>query len=368
MRRQLRLAADLSSWMQQSGVAPPELVGDRLDQFLRFREAGGSTILLSRRALRPLLDHLGQAGVVFSDVPWHDCHHHGALLDAYERYLVSERGLRPATVACYLRASTRFLDMTDPAPSALWTLSGRTVSAFVLHDVASRRVAAAKQAVNALRSCCRYLFIAGLTERDLSGAVPGVAGWSSPSVPRGIDHVIVDRLLSSFDATTVTGRRDYAMVQLACRLGLRSSEVTSLCLDDIDWFHGELLIRGKGQTIERLPLPADVGAAVARYLSGGRPRCAARNVFLTARAPTRPLGHGALTAVLHRGCDRAGIERFGPHRLRHTAATAMLRQGASLLEVAEVLRHRSTQSTARYAKVDYQTLRPLARAWPVVAP
>ena len=354
--------------MQRTGTALPELDGDRFDEFLRCREAGGSTVLLSRRALRPLLDHLRAAGVVFDDVPGRGGHHHAALLDAYERYLLSERGLRPATVACYLRVATRFWDTTDPAPSALWTLSARIVSAFVMQDVASRQVASAKQIVNALRACCRYLFVAGLTQRNLSGVVPGVAGWSSPSVPRGIDHTLVDRLLSSFDTTTVTGRRDYAMVQLACRLGLRSSEVTSLCLDDVDWFHGELLVRGKGQTVERLPLPADVGAAVARYLSDGRPRCTARQVFVTARAPTRPLGHGALTAVLYRGCDRAGLERFGLHRLRHTAATAMLRQGASLLEVSEVLRHRSAQSTARYAKVDYQALRPLARDWPVVTP
>ncbi|MQB02400.1 MAG: tyrosine-type recombinase/integrase [Actinobacteria bacterium] len=170
--------------------------------------------------------------------------------------------------------------------------------------------------------------------------------------------------LDSCDVATAVGRRDYAVLVLLARLGLRGAEAAALELDDVDWRGGEVAIRGKGRRLERLPLPVAVGEALAAYLTGGRPRCGAATVFVTARAPYRALTPMAVRQIVARACRRAGLRRLGAHRLRHTLATAMLQAGAPLAEVGQVLRHRSHLATATYAKVDEQALRPLARPWP----
>jgi site-specific recombinase XerD len=160
------------------------------------------------------------------------------------------------------------------------------------------------------------------------------------------------------------GRRDYAILVLLARLGLRAAEVAALRLDDIDWRAGEIVVRGKGHTEERLPLPSDVGAAIAAYLQRGRPRRPEREVFLRMSAPLRGLTPEGVSEVVRAASERAGLGSFGSHRLRHTAGTEMLRAGASLSEVAQVLRHRSVATTAIYAKVDHRALRQLAMPWP----
>jgi integrase len=187
------------------------------------------------------------------------------------------------------------------------------------------------------------------------------------SLPRGLDTAVVTRLLESCDHATVVGRRDYAILMLLARLGLRGGEVTSLELNDFDWRSGEITVHGKGCRLDRLPLPVDVGEAIVAYLAQGRPHRAGRAVFCTVRAPYRPLTAAALRQVMGRACRRAGLPRAGAHRLRHSLATDMLRAGASLSEVGQVLRHRSQLSTAIYAKVDENALAPLARRWPTGA-
>ena len=183
----------------------------------------------------------------------------------------------------------------------------------------------------------------------------------------GLDAAVVARLLGSCDRATVVGRRDYAILLVLARLGLRGGEVAGLELGDIDWRSGEVTVRGKAERVDRLPLPVDVGEAMVAYLADGRPACAARSVFCTVRAPYRPLTPAAIRQVMGWACRRAGLPRVGAHRLRHTLATDMLRAGASLPEVGQVLRHRSDLSTAIYAKVDESALRPLARPWPMGA-
>ena len=167
---------------------------------------------------------------------------------------------------------------------------------------------------------------------------------------------------------TATDRRDYAILLLLARLGLRRGEVARLGLDDIDWRAGELTVIGKGEMMDRLPLPAGPGEAIAAWLVDGRPECPTRSVFTTLRPPGRPLSSGAIGHIVASACQSAGLERIGAHRLRHTLATAMLRAGAPLSEVGQVLRHRSARSTAIYAKVDEVALRPLAKPWPGSAP
>jgi integrase len=195
-------------------------------------------------------------------------------------------------------------------------------------------------------------------------AVPTVANWRLASLPKSLSVDEVAALLASCDRRTRFGRRHFAVLALLARLGLRAGEVAGLCLEDIDWRCGELIVRGKGPKEERLPLPADVGEAIAGWLQRGRPRCAAREVFIRVRAPHRRLSPGGVSAIVRAACARAGVAEINAHRLRHTAATEMLRAGAGFDEIGQVLRHRSVLSTAIYAKVDRVSLRALAKPWP----
>lgn len=228
----------------------------------------------------------------------------------------------------------------------------------------SRRPGSAKFVVTALRSLLRFLFLAGHTHCQLASAVPAVAHWGAGSLPRALSPDGVAALLADCDAATLGGRRDRAVLALLARLGLRAGEVAGLELEDLDWAAGEISVRGKGSRRERLPLPADVGEALVAYLRGGRPRVGCRKVFLRLNAPIEGLTVPAVTAVVYRACARAGLPRAGAHRLRHSAASAMLAGGGTLLEVGQVLRHVRLETTAIYAKIDQAALRGLARPWP----
>jgi site-specific recombinase XerD len=221
--------------------------------------------------------------------------------------------------------------------------------------------------VGALRSLLRYLHVAGVTATPLVWAVPSVADQRDRSLPQGLDCAALARLLASCDQRRAIGRRNHAILLLLARLGLRAGEVAALELEDVDWRRGEILIRGKGNRRDRLPLPSDVGEALATHLRRGRPRTECRALFLRADAPVGPLSRSAIGWVVREACVRAGIPPVGPHRLRHTAATGMLRAGASMAEIAQVLRHDQIQTTAIYAKVDRLSLRALAQPWPGVA-
>jgi len=212
----------------------------------------------------------------------------------------------------------------------------------------------------------RYLAVEGLVAADVGSSFLSVAGGGQP-LPRGIGSGQIEALLASCDRRRGIGRRDYAILMLLARLGLRGGELVGLCLEDVDWRGGEITVRGKGSRIDRLPLPVDVGEAVAAYLRRGRPPCGSRAVFVRHQAPFVGFaGTGALRGILARACTRAGVAYACPHRLRHTAATGMLRQGASLAEIGQVLRHGQARATAIYAAVDDERLRVLAPAWPVV--
>jgi integrase len=239
--------------------------------------------------------------------------------------------------------------------------------AFVVAVCPQRAAGSAKMIVTALRSLLGWLHLDGQLPVSLVGAVPSVAGWRLTGLPRGLEPDQLRRLLASCDRRRACGRRDYAIMLMLSRLGLRAGEVAGLWLDDIDWRHGEITVRGKGNRAERLPLPADVGAAVAGYLRRGRPTTAqGRSVFVRVKAPHRALTSAAVSNVVFDSAHRAGLGSIRAHRLRHTAATAMLRAGSPLAEVGQVLRHRSTLTTSLYAKVDRDALAVLARPWPAV--
>jgi site-specific recombinase XerD len=246
-------------------------------------------------------------------------------------------------------------------------LRARDVVRFVQRQVPHLHLKCAKLLTTALRSFLRYTHYRGDVTLDLAAAVPIVANWSMPSIPRAIGADQVGQLLASIDRGTTIGRRDYAILLLLARLGLRSGEVAFLELDDIDWDAGQVSVRGKGGQRTALPLPTDVGEAIAAYLRHGRPRSIGRRVFLRSKAPIRGfLSQCAIGSIIEHALQRAGIQAptMGAHQFRHALATQMLRHGASLTEIGEVLRHRSVQTTTIYAKVDLKALRTLALPWP----
>jgi site-specific recombinase XerD len=288
-----------------------------------------------------------------------------ALLAEFGAWLAGERGLSAVTVRCYGKQARVFLaHLPEPLDAALARLDAGQVTSFMLGYCQGRNTESAKAMVTAARALLRFLHVSGRTPALLAGAVPAVAGWRLASLPRGLPAAEVERLLDGCDRETVVGRRDYAILTVLARLGVRGAEVAALRLGDIAWQAGEVVIRGKGSRLERLPLPVPVGAALAAYLTGGRARCESPAVFVTVRAPHRQLSPEAVRAIMGRACDRAGLARRGAHRLRHSLATEMLRAGASLPEVGQVLRHRSQLATSVYAKVDQNALRILARPWP----
>jgi integrase/recombinase XerD len=284
------------------------------------------------------------------------------LVEHYRGWLVAERSLAPATVKYYVSAARLFL--SECGGLELKSLTLGEVTRFVVRQCPRFSAGHAKNLVTGLRSLLGYLYLEGLTDRQLAPAVPTPSGWHGSNLPKGLGADALAALLAVGDDATAVGRRDHAIVVLLARLGLRAGEVCSLTLDDIDWSQGEIVVRGKGSRTEALPMPVDVGEALVGYLRTGRPKASCRSLFLRAHAPMVGLSSSSICGVVHRACIRAGVPPVGAHRLRHSAATAMLRAGASLEEVGQVLRQRSTQVTALYAKVDFVALATLALPWP----
>jgi site-specific recombinase XerD len=364
--KQLQLMAHLSRWMAARDLEPAALGGIEIERFLWERRAAGRVQLASARALVPLLGYLRGLGVAppagVREAPTPA----GALLEAYAEHLTVRRGLAAETVRGYCNTARAFLDDRERVSGdlALKALDVAAINDYLLR--ASRRgsVSSAKATVTGLRSLLRFLHLQGLIDRELAIAVPSVANWRLASLVKALDTDSVARLLRSCDRSTALGRRDFAIVLLLSRLALRIGEVAALRLEHVDWRAGELVVYGKGSREERLPLPVDVGEAIVDWLRAGRPDCQSRFVFTRARAPHEGLHPAALNAVVHRACKRVGLPEVGAHRLRHTAATQMLRAGSSLRDVGQVLRHRSSEVTSIYAKVDRRALVVLVQPWP----
>jgi len=287
----------------------------------------------------------------------------------FARYLVEERALSQASLDNSLPFVRSFLAHRFGAgPVVLGDLRAPDVTRFLVRKVHTVGASRAKLMVGALRSFFRFLRWRGDIAIDLAFAVPRVADWRLSSLPKSLPAGDVERLIMSCRRATVTGQRDYALLLLLARLGLRAGEVVALTLDDIDWDAGELKVRGKGGREDRLPIPRDVGRAMATYLRQGRPRdCTTRRFFIRRKAPLRGFASSvAVCTIVRRALERAGITspHKGAHLLRHSLATEMLRRGAPLAEIGEVLRHRLVDTTAIYAKVDLVALRALAQPWP----
>jgi site-specific recombinase XerD len=367
--QQVCFLAHLDRWMGRTGLAVGDLTADVVDAFLRERRAAGYALYRSRRAIAPLLEFLAAREVLPVDEPTPP----GPverLLGEYGFYLTLERGLVAATVDCYVRCVRPFVASRVRGDDLdLVSLTAADITEWVLHACPGRAKGSAKLVVTTLRSLLGWLHLTGTIPADLTGAVPPAANWKLARLPQGMEREEVRLLLGSCDRRTAVGRRDYAILVVLTRLGLRAGEVAGLGLDDIGWRHGELTVVGKGARVERLPLPADVGAAISGYLRRGRPASALdRSVFVRARAPHRGLSTSGVSTVVRHAATRADLGAVGAHRLRHSAATAMLRAGSPLAEVGQVLRHRSAASTAIYAKVDRDALRALTVPWPTAVP
>ena len=286
-----------------------------------------------------------------------------AQLADFSVYLREQRCVSMLTVEAYVADVRRFLARCGS--KSLGELTPADVTQAILSEANGRHApATVRRYGGSLRAFLRYGHLVGLIGSDLSAAVVPVSGRQVSLLPQGLTHAQARALLHSCDRRRAVGRRDYAMIVLMLRLGLRANEVAALQLEDIDWRTGQITVRGKRARSDQLPLPADVGTAIAGYLQRGRPATSARAVFIRTSPPLAGVTRSAVSSVVRRTSARAGLEAFGAHRLRHTTACHLLRAGGSLVEIGQVLRHESLGTTARYARVDVERLRTIAHAWP----
>ena len=367
-RAKIRLVADLSIWLGRRQMDVADLLEDRIHRFLKARK---NQSLLRREdswTLTQLLAHLRRQGAVFPQPARPMATPIDRITRDYTRFLVQERGLRPATLTNYVPIARRFLERKFGAGKLSWSKLHLTdVTGFVVGDSLKVSPRRAQYSASALRSFLGFLTHQGKVSASLAAAVPAVANWRLAELPQFLQPAEVEKLLRSCNRRTSTGRRDYALLLLLARLGLRAGEVVHLTLESINWVAGEVLIQGKSAREDRLPLPPDVGGALAAYLRRDRPACSSRRVFVRMKAPRQGFASSAaVCTIVQRALHRADLHppKMGAHLLRRSLATKMLHRGASLTQIGEVLRHQLAQTTEIYAKVDLAALRALAQPWP----
>lgn len=365
-----KLLNDLSGWLQSQQLAMGDLSMAQVDRFMADRRAAGVRKLKTRKALGPILGHLRGLRLVPAAEAAVEDDPARAILNRYRQFLTTERGLVAVTALRYVDCLRPFLDRR--MATGVLDLGGLTpadVTSFVVAWCPHLNSGVAKLTITALRSFLGFLHLDGITERSLVPVVPTVLRRRLAGLPKGLDPDQVRRLLAACDADTVVGVRDLTILILLVRLGLRRGEIAGLGLDDIDWRAGTIRVRGKGDCHELMPLPPDVGGRLAEYLRHARPADAqGRTVFVRHFAPHHALGPSRVSGIVADAARRADLGRVHAHRLRHTAATDLLRAGASLPEIGQLLRHRRVETTAIYAKVDRDTLHLIARPWPEGAP
>ncbi len=315
-----------------------------------------------------MLDLLSDTGVLASATAVAEAGAQAEMVQAFRRHRIQEPGLALTTVATDVAVAWRFLTAhCGPADADCSALQAHDVIALMRAQARQLAPKPAQLAGTAWRGLLGFLPQRGRLADDLARVVPTVADWRCSGVPKYLPVEQVEALWASCDQRTAVGLRDDAVLLLRARLGLCAGEVAHLCLEDIDWSEGPLRVRGKGGRWRRLPLPVAVGEVVARYLRAGRPPCATRRVFVRVRAPhTGFAGSVAIDGIGSRALARAGLQppMRGAHLLRHSLATAMLRQGAWLAEIGQLLGHQLSQATELYAKVDALSLTKLAQPWP----
>lgn len=367
IRDRLWTIAALGRWLKRRGLSVIDLRPDLVAAFLRPRTQRARVHRGAAATLRLFLEYLEQEAVI-PPAPSSRSTPITLLKARYEAHLHHDRGLSPVTGSRHWFVLGRFLRQRFGTgaiePRAITV---EDVTRYVRQQIPARSPASAQLHASTLRSLFRFLWQTAQTDVDLTAAIPPVRRWRLVDVPKYLTPDAAQRVLDACDRSSAVGRRDYAILLLLARLGLRGGEIVRVELDDIDWHAGELLVRGKGSVRSRLPLPCDVGEAVAAYLQRDRPRCATRRVFVRTRAPHRGFGHpSSVSTLVHVALTRAGVNApmHGAHLLRHSLATDLLRRGASMAAIGDVLRHQHPQTTEIYAKVDLTRLRLLAQPWP----
>jgi len=357
-----RLLTGLDPWLLQQGLNLRDLSEERIEQFLRDRHEQYSAQIADKPVLQAFLAYLRSEKVVPHAVAKRTKNPIDRLQRSFAAYLAEERGVKESTQRQYLDVTRSFLSRCS---GNVESLSAQDVAKFILNRAEVISPNSAQRATTALRNFFQFLYQQGHVEVDLRASVPTVANWRLSGVPQHLSTDKIESLLKQCDQDSAIGQRDYAMLLLLARLGLRAGEVIHLTLDDIDWHNSEITIRGKGNRGDRLPIPQDVGQALVRYLRQTRPLCASRRVFIRLRAPHQGLVHSStVSSIVHHALQRAGLTPTGAHVLRHSLASRMLRGGACLTEIGKVLRHQLVRTTAIYAKVDLCNLRMLAHPWP----
>lgn len=361
-RNMLKEFGQVGRWLAVRQVEVQQLSDQQLAKFLADRRRAGCRELPGMRGLGVPLAYLREVGAVVP--PPSPRTEVDVLLEQYRQWLVVDRGLAPPTVLRYAKTGHRFLVECAAAGVQPSALTGAEVNAFLIAECGRVSAGSAKARVAELRSLLRFLFVAEVITVRLGTAVPPVGGWRLATVPPTMTTAEVQALLDQCDRSTDVGARNFAMLTLVARLGLRSIEVARLELADLDWRAGEIVVHGKGNREDRLPLPADVGEAVVEHLRRRRAAVGCRQVFVLLKAPHGPIRAELVNDITKRACQQAGQRRVGPHRLRHALAAELLRRGACLTQIGQVLRHQDLATTALYAKVDLDTLRSVAQPWP----
>ena len=360
---QLRLLGCFNRWLNRRKLRSENVDGAVIAQFLRGRAPNvrrGDAAALSRllTILQPNNSDAALPPLTAVEIA----------LTQFQQYLRQERSLTESTVINYTPTVRAFLVERFPEDRVdCQQITAAEITAFVVRQAAVITSKRAPVVVTALRSFLRYLFHRGIAASDLATCVPTIASWSLSQVPKFLPAEQIQKILDSCDRGTVIGRRNYALFLLLARLGLRAGEVVALQLEDFDWEAGLITVCGKGKRVAQMPLPAEVGTAIADYLSKGRPRCSSRRVFIRAKAPLTGFANSiAICSLVDRAMEKAGVESEyrGSHLFRHSLATQMLQYGASLLEIGDLLRHRRPDTTRIYAKVDLVSLRSIALPWP----
>jgi len=362
---QLRMLANFSTWLDNKRLGADEVDWSTVERYLRFRRKAGKLRNEDASALRRML-RLLRAGQV--ETPSSPPTARQIVLEQFQHYLRQERGLADGTIKKYTPVVREFLAEKFPAgTSDFHQVSAADIAKFVRREAERITTKDAPTVVTALRSFLRHLLYRGAIDTNLAACVPTIATWSLSKVPKFLPAEQIQRVLDSCDRSTPIGKRNYGILLLLARLGLRAGEVVGLTLEDIDWEAGVITVRGKGKRVAQMPLPVEVGAAIADYLRRARPACSSRRVFIREKAPLVGFANSvAICSMVDRALRGAKVESAyrGSHLFRHSLATTMLKHGASLPEIGDLLRHRRPDTTAIYAKVDLASLRSIALPWP----
>jgi site-specific recombinase XerD len=363
-----RVISKFNQWLKKQHLVIKDLNKSCINKFICYRKKRNLQRSGDELALKQFITFLRDEGVLSPIVPDIKVSGIQRIENDYAQYLQRERGLAQATLDNYLPVIRRFLTMRFRKKKIIFkNLDAQDISKYVLCYAHNQSCGRAQTMVNALRSFFRYLHQRGEIAINLAAAVPTVARWQFAEIPKYLQPEQVKHLLKSCDRSTGTGKRNYAILLLMSRLGLRAGEIVHMDLDNILWETGELIVKGKSSRVEKLPLPHDVGRAIATYLRDVRPQCSSRRVFIRMYAPRQGFSSSAaVCTIVRKALAQAGIniDFKGGHLFRHTLATNMLRGGATFTEIGEILRHQNPNATEIYTKVDFASLRTIAQPWP----